>query len=81
MAFSTPALKVVLCGEYGVGKSSIFRRFVDNTFVEETGPRSAIGLDNFTKNFKIEDKIAKVLFLLFASNYLHLMCNIVSNLL
>ena len=60
MASSTPALKVILCGEYGSGKSSIFRRFVDNSFLEETGPRSTIGLDNFTKNFKIEDEIAKV---------------------
>ena len=63
MASSTPCLKVVLCGEYGSGKSSLFRRFVDNSFVEETGPRSTIGLDNFTKNFQIEDKNAKVRFL------------------
>lgn len=61
MAISTPALKVILCGEYGVGKSSIFRRFVDNSFIDETGPRSTIGLDNFTKNFQIEDKLVKVL--------------------
>ncbi len=60
MAVSTPALKVILCGDYGVGKSSLFRRFVDNSFVEESGPRSTIGLDNFSKNFQIEDKLVKV---------------------
>lgn len=55
MATSIPAHKIILCGEYGVGKSSIFRRFVDNSFVEKTGPRSTIGLDNFGKKFFVND--------------------------
>ena len=60
MVSSTPALKVILYGEYGSGKSSIFCHFVDNSFIEEMGPRSTIGLDNFTKNFKIEDKCNEI---------------------
>ncbi|RLU14830.1 hypothetical protein DMN91_012717 [Ooceraea biroi] len=30
--------KVILCGEYGVGKTSIFRRFANNTFVASNDP-------------------------------------------
>ncbi len=60
MAVSIPAHKVILCGEYGAGKSSIFRRFLDNSFVEETGPKSTIGLDNFAKTFTTTDRTIKV---------------------
>ncbi|KAK2180476.1 hypothetical protein NP493_441g01024 [Ridgeia piscesae] len=51
MATSTPTFKVILCGEYGVGKSSIFRRFIDNTFTLETGPKSTVGLDHAVTEF------------------------------
>ncbi|ELT87407.1 hypothetical protein CAPTEDRAFT_171398 [Capitella teleta] len=51
MAVGMPTHKVILCGEYGVGKSSIFRRFLDNSFTEDTGPKSTIGLDHFSKEF------------------------------
>ena len=51
MATTTPTFKVILCGEYGVGKSSIFRRFTDNSFTVETGPKSTVGLDHAVNEF------------------------------
>lgn len=55
-----PEQKVILCGEYGVGKSSIFRRFTNNTFVTATDRKSTLGLDNFDKIYRISDKDIKV---------------------
>ena len=58
MAISTPSYKVILIGEYGVGKSSLFRRFMDNSFTELTGQTSTLGLDSFTKEYTFAgDKI------------------------
>lgn len=55
-----PEQKVILCGEYGVGKSSIFRRFANNTFVSTTDRKSTLGLDHFYKTYKIDDRDLKV---------------------
>ncbi|KAL3280683.1 hypothetical protein HHI36_003920 [Cryptolaemus montrouzieri] len=55
-----PEQKVILCGEYGVGKSSIFRRFTNNTFVTATDRKSTLGLDNFDKIYRIGDKDIKL---------------------
>lgn len=44
-----PEQKVILCGEYGVGKSSLFRRFATNTFVTATDRKSTLGLDHYEK--------------------------------
>eukprot|EP00096_Caligus_rogercresseyi_P015999 TRINITY_DN850_c0_g2_i2.p1 TRINITY_DN850_c0_g2~~TRINITY_DN850_c0_g2_i2.p1 ORF type:complete len:208 (-),score=46.91 TRINITY_DN850_c0_g2_i2:144-767(-) len=44
-----PEQKVILCGEYGVGKSSLFRRFTTDTFTNESDRKSTLGLDHFTK--------------------------------
>lgn len=57
----TPVLKVILCGEYGVGKSSIFRRFINNTFVPNADRRSTLGLDHFDKPYQLSDKTVKVI--------------------
>lgn len=57
----TPVLKVILCGEYGVGKSSLFRRFINNTFVPNSDRRSTLGLDHFEKLYELTDKDVKVL--------------------
>ncbi|VDO93475.1 unnamed protein product [Soboliphyme baturini] len=48
--------KVVLCGEYGVGKSSLFRRFVYDTFVDTSDRYSSVGFDNFEKRYTFNDK-------------------------
>lgn len=56
----TPVLKVILCGEYGVGKSSIFRRFINNTFVPTVDRRATLGLDHFDKVYHVGDKDVKV---------------------
>ncbi|XP_022918725.1 ras-related protein Rab-30 [Onthophagus taurus] len=51
-----PEQKVILCGEYGVGKSSIFRRFTNNTFVTATDRQSTLGLDHFDKVYKVTER-------------------------
>lgn len=55
-----PEQKVILCGEYGVGKTSLFRRFTNNTFVTATDRQSTLGLDHFDKIYKVGDKNLKV---------------------
>lgn len=52
-----PELKVILLGEFGVGKTSIFRRYSQGTFVDTSGMdwsqyrESTLGLDNYSKKF------------------------------
>ncbi|XP_003373969.1 Ras-related protein ARA-5 [Trichinella spiralis] len=48
--------KLVLCGDYGVGKSSLFRRFVFDTFVESSDRKCTLGFDHFEKTYPIDDK-------------------------
>ncbi|XP_017781201.1 PREDICTED: GTP-binding protein ypt1 [Nicrophorus vespilloides] len=55
-----PEQKVILCGEYGVGKSSIFRRFANNTFVTRSDRQSTLGLDHYDKIYKVENKNIKL---------------------
>lgn len=55
-----PEQKVILCGEYGVGKSSIFRRFANNTFVTATDRKSTLGLDHCSKIFHVSDRDLKL---------------------
>ncbi|XP_015519544.1 uncharacterized protein RabX6 [Neodiprion pinetum] len=52
--------KVILCGEYGVGKSSIFRRFANNTFVSNNDRKSTLGLDNINKQYTIDEKTIRL---------------------
>lgn len=53
-----PESKVILLGEFGVGKTSIFRRFSQGTFVDTSGMdwsqyrESTLGLDNYSKKFE-----------------------------
>ncbi|XP_048253734.1 uncharacterized protein [Haliotis cracherodii] len=60
MATGSPNYKIILCGEYGVGKSSIFRRFRNNTYIEETGKKSTIGLDQSTQVFEVKGSDVKL---------------------
>jgi len=48
-----PEQKVILIGEYGVGKSSLFRRFTTNSFVTATDRTVTLGLDNYGKVFEV----------------------------
>lgn len=56
---SRPESKVILCGEYGVGKSSIFRRFANDSFVDLTNKstaecrQSTLGLDCISRTFDV----------------------------
>lgn len=51
-----PEQKVILCGEYGVGKSSLFRRYTTNTFVTATDRQSTLGLDHYDKQYSVGGK-------------------------
>lgn len=57
-----PEQKVILCGEYGVGKSSLFRRFAFNLFIPSSQKQSTLGLDHFNKEYNVCDKTIKVSF-------------------
>jgi len=61
----TPKQKVILCGDYGVGKSSLFRRFTNNTFVTETDRKSTLGLDHIDREYNVDDKQLKVSVILY----------------
>ncbi|GFO43361.1 ras-related protein rab-12 [Plakobranchus ocellatus] len=60
MATGVPSYKVILHGEYGVGKSSIFRRFMNDTFTTATGKQSTIGLDQSTRTYKVDSQDVKL---------------------
>lgn len=53
-----PEFKVILLGEFGVGKTSIFRRYSQGAFVDTSGMdwnqyrESTIGLDNYVRKFE-----------------------------
>ena len=51
--------QVILCGEYGVGKTSLFRRYATNTFVTATDRSSTLGLDHFGKVFSVGNNSAQ----------------------
>ncbi|XP_002062394.3 GTP-binding protein ypt4 [Drosophila willistoni] len=55
-----PKQKVILCGDYGVGKSSLFRRFANNSFVTETDRKSTLGLDHIDRDYSVGDKQIKL---------------------
>jgi len=67
MASNTiPEFKVILVGDSGVGKTSIFRRFASNTFIDTTrmtreqSRASTLGLDHMNKRFDCQDKSIKL---------------------
>lgn len=55
-----PEQKLILCGEFGAGKSSIFRRYTNDTFVSSTDRSSTLGLDHYSKVFASNDREVKV---------------------
>ena len=44
-----------MVGEYGVGKTSLFRRFATDSFTTATDRASTIGLDNYGKVYEVCD--------------------------
>ena len=52
--------KVILCGEYGVGKTSIFRRFANNSFVNNSDRKSTLGIDNIDKEYVVDERRIRV---------------------
>uniref|UniRef100_A0A1Q3FLZ6 Putative ras-related in brain n=2 Tax=Culex tarsalis TaxID=7177 RepID=A0A1Q3FLZ6_CULTA len=55
-----PEQKIILCGEYGVGKSSLFRRFATNSFVTATNRQSTLGLDHYDRSFAVGERNIKL---------------------
>lgn len=53
-----PTYKVVLLGELGVGKTSLFRRLKDNTFDEYQ--TATTGIDSCTKIVKVDGETVMV---------------------
>lgn len=53
--------KVILTGEYGVGKTSLFRRFCSNTFTNASDRQSTLGLDHTSKVYHSNGKDVKVI--------------------
>lgn len=55
---ASPEFKVILCGEWGVGKSSLFRRFTNNSFIDTSmmsayqSRQSTMGLDHFGRKYE-----------------------------
>ena len=60
MATGPPNYKIILCGEYGVGKSALFRRFMNDTWTEEIGRKSTIGLDQASQSYTVHGQEVKV---------------------
>lgn len=59
-SIKVPEQKVILCGEFGVGKSSLFRRYATNTFVTATDRKSTLGLDHYDKTYQVQGRDIKV---------------------
>lgn len=60
MASGPPNYKIILCGEYGVGKSALFRRFMNDTWTEEIGRKSTIGLDQASQSYTVYGQEVKL---------------------
>lgn len=59
-SIKVPKQKVILCGEFGVGKSSLFRRYATNTFVTASDRQSTLGLDHYDKEYNVGGRQIRV---------------------
>ena len=51
-------LKVVIVGDSGVGKTNIIRRYVSDTFSDDS--KATVGVEFFTKPFRVNNDIVKL---------------------
>ncbi|KAL7036322.1 hypothetical protein ACKWTF_008780 [Chironomus riparius] len=58
---STPEQKVILVGDFGVGKSSLFRRYMCDTFINSNDRKATLGLDHYSKTFVVNGRNMKLL--------------------
>lgn len=52
------SIKIVVVGNSGVGKSNILNRLVNEDFMDDC--RATVGVELYTKTYKVNDKIVKV---------------------
>ena len=58
--FYEKILKIVILGESSVGKTNLLSRYLDNKFIEDKP--ATVGVDFFSKELEIENKIVKTQF-------------------
>ena len=51
-------LKLIVLGDTGVGKTNIIKRYITDSF--DTDSKSTVGVEFFTKSFKVNDDIVKL---------------------
>ncbi|CRK97394.1 CLUMA_CG010784, isoform A [Clunio marinus] len=51
-----PEQKVILVGDFGIGKSSLFRRFMCDTFINSSDRKATLGLDHYSKTFHVNNR-------------------------
>ena len=51
-------LKLIVLGDTGVGKTNIIKRYITDSF--DTDSKSTVGVEFFTKTFKVNDDIVKL---------------------
>lgn len=51
-----PEQKVILVGDFGVGKSSLFRRFMCDTFVNSSDRKATLGLKILLPDFSYSEQ-------------------------
>lgn len=57
----SPEQKVILVGDFGVGKSSLFRRYMCDTFINSSDRKATLGLDHYSKTFEVNGRNMKLL--------------------
>ena len=59
-SLSVTVLKIMILGDVNVGKTSLLRRFHENSFDDSRFPTPAAGVDFFVHNIDVDGKVLKV---------------------